>query len=608
MIYIINKVLGTARKGGAISSFLIFISHLLFVSCANDDEVVINTDSVNVEMAYAFPSEGYGGMTRQASAVITDATNPRLPQSFRIIPLINGAPGSIDLRWQESVSKDDPKSQFYRYRYCNLPIETNGILVYGDVLDLTPPNGVDSKMYNGSLVQQFPFPIVNTNDVQEGISFSLEPIYKALDYSATNGIPAGAAALANSMTAITQATGWQSSANSFLVGLLEKFTNKGKDLPGSTASVKVWIEEFKKIVEPKLTDPELSEVHGILTAIFDAVNAQLAAIGEPDDNSYPRNMNLPDGAAVLRWADVTENDVTVKKFVPQINTTTLDNINSMGRFAYPAPLYYFINTDIKAAEEKVDFATVFSNVESDATKTAWTKVLENDKFTRTIVTANTKAVALTRPVQYAVGQLNVNIKAFSTQLPDAENTLIDVTGNRFQLTGIIVCDQRIVDYKFVPKEVQQGTVSDADVLFIYDSQVESNCYLNPTNAEDVWIPGCKTLVLQSYKDEDVNIVLEFENKGNQAFTCVDGTVYPGTRFYMVGKVDASLYNSNDPNVKLENRNQVFTKDYITTVNMTVSSLARAYNVPPNLLSNNLEIGVETTPQWEGATPTVIRLE
>lgn len=575
-----------------------------------DEDLAVSNEPVTVELAYAFSSKGYRGLTRQVSEVIqpNDLANPRLPQSFRIIPLINGHPGSIDLRWQESVSKDNPRSQFYRYRYCNLPIETNGIFVYGDVLDLTPPSGIDTKMYNGSLVQQFPFPIINTVDVQEGISFSLEPIYKASDYSATNGIPAGAAALADRMTAITQATGWQESTNSFLVGLLEKFTNNGKDLPGSTASVKVWIEEFKKIVEPKLNDPELIEVKGILTDINNAVTTQLEAIGEVNDNSYPRNMNLPDGAAVLRWADITENNVTVKKFVPQINTTTLDNINSMARFAYPAPLYYFINTDIKAAEEKVDFATIFDGVASDASKTAWTKVIENDKFTRTVVTANTKAVALTRPVQYAVGQLNVNIKAFSTQLPDAENTPIDVTGNKFQLTGVIVCDQRIVDYKFVPKEVQQGTVSDADVLFIYDNQVESNCYLNPITQEDVWIPGCKTLVLQSYKDEDVNIVLEFENKGNQAFTCVDGTVYPGTRFYMVGKVDASLFNSPDPNVNIENKDQVFTKDYITTVNMTVSSLERAYNVPPNLLSNNLEIGVETTPQWEAATPTTIRLE
>ena len=33
------------------------------------------------------------------------------------------------------------------------------------------------------------------------------------------------------------------------------------------------------------------------------------------------------------------------------------------------------------------------------------------------------------------------------------------------------------------------------------------------------------------KDEDVNIILEFENNSESPFTCLDGIVYPGTRFF-----------------------------------------------------------------------------
>ena len=204
----------------------------------------------------------------------------------------------------------------------------------------------------------------------------------------------------------------------------------------------------------------------------------------------------------------------------------------------------------------------------------------------------------------------MKIKAYANSLPDGASPTpnnIAVSGTNFPLKGIVVCDQRPVGYRFLPKEVEQGTVSDADVLFIYDNQVKTDCYLR-TQEEGVWAEACNTLVLQSLKDEDVNIILEFENNSGSSFTCIDGMVYPGTRFYLIGRVEASLYNSPDPNVHDENKGQVFTKDYITTVNMTVSSLARAYNVPPNLLSPNLEIGVETTPQWDGATPTVIRLE
>ena len=566
---------------------------MMLTDCTDHDEIVGSFEPVSVELAYAFSSLGSGNVTRQAAEVVTsDATNPRRPESLRFIPLVNDDPGKAVMRWEETVSKDNPKSRFYRYRYCDLPINTNGFLIYGNVEVLTPPAGVDTKMYNGSLMETFPSVIDDKDDVQEGISFKLDPIYKSTDYSATNGIPAGAQALADCLTDIAKTEDFYVSTDPTIKGFFDKFTNNGNHLPGSAASIRKWIETFITSIPEDPGD--------LLNAVKEEANNRLSDIASL---TYPRDINLPDGAAVLRWVDVTENNVSVKKFVPQINTTTIDNINSIARFAYPAPLYYYIASAIKTSEEKVDFETIYN----DAGTTAWSQVLTNEKFNRTSVSANTKAVALVQPVQYAVAQLKVKIKAYASTLKDAENQNVSVNDNQFPLKGIIVCDQRPVDYRFVPEEVEQGTISDAEVLFIYDNQVKTGCYLNPQN-EGVWAEGCNTLVLQSLKGEDVNIILEFENNSGSPFTCIDGIVYPDTRFYMIGRVEASLYNSPDPNVHDENKGQVFTKDYITTVNMTVNSLARAYNVPPNLLSPNLEIGVETTPQWEGATPTVIRME
>ena len=572
---------------------------VLMAGCANDDEYATQGEPVSVELAYAYSLPCSGGTTRQASQVLqpNDIENPRRPQSLRIIPLVNDKPGPADIRWEETVNKDNPRSLFYYYRYCNLPINTNGFLLYGNVLDLAPSEGVYTKMYNGSLIETFPFPITDVEDVQEGISFSLDPIYKSADYSATNGVPAGAQALADCLTAIATTANFHESLDATIKGFFDLFTNDGNHLPGSAVNVRKWIETFRTSISSHLNPNDPS----VLDAVDTEAETQLTAIASL---TYPRDINLPDGAAVLRWNKNTN------KFEPQINTTTIDNINSIARFAYPAPLYYFVASDIKTSDEKVDFASVYSQVETNSTNTAWDQVLDNENFNRTSVSANTKAVVLTKPVQYAVAQVKVKIKAYSGSLPDAATPTpnsIAASGTNFPLKGIIVCDQRKVDYRFVPEEVEQGAVSDADVLFVYDNQVVSNCYLT-TQSEGVWAEGCNTLVLQSLKDEDVNIILEFENNSETQFTCIDGIVYPGTRFYLIGKVEASQYNSPDPNVHSENKDQVFTKDYITTVNMTVSSLARAYNVPPNLLSPNLEIGVETTPQWEGATPTVIRLD
>lgn len=565
---------------------------LMTASCKDYDESVVSNEPVSVELAYAFSTASEVVQTRQATEVITDeTTNPRLPYYLRLIPIINNAPQLSEISWEDPVSKDNPRSRFYRSRYCSLNIGVNGFMVYGSVVNKGVPDNVqtNTKMYNGSLIETFPYPITNVSDVQEGISFSLDPIYKSADYSTTNGIPAGAKTLADCLTAIATKENFHESSDATVQGFFNKFTNEGNHIPGSAVNVRKWIEIFISSIPDNPGD--------LLQAVKNEAETQQSAIASL---TYPRDIHLPDGAAVLRW------DKNTKRFEPQINTTTIDNINSIARFAYPAPLYYYISSAIKTSEEKVDFETIYD----DAGTTTWKQVRDNTKFNKTSVSPNTKAVVITDPVQYAVAQLKVKIKAYADHLPDGASptpSSIAVSGTHFPLTGIIVCDQRPVDYRFMPKEEEQGVGPDTEVLFVYDNQVKSGCYLT-TQAEGTWAEGCNTLVLQSLKGEDVNIILEFENNSGTEFTCLDGIVYPGTRFYMIGRVEASLYNHSDPNVQDENNGQVFTKDFITTVNMTVNSLARAYNVPPNLLSPNLEIGVETTPEWEGATPTVIRLD
>ena len=384
-----------------------------------------------------------------------------------------------------------------------------------------------------------------------------------------------------------------SSNNNTLKNLRQNFINHGFNLPGSAASVKKWLEALASAAQSYIDNPSgLTDTEtAILTTINSAAGDKVTEIEDISATSYPRNLYLPDGAAALRWVE----SATGGEFKPEMQTTTLDNINTVSRFAYPAALYYFVDSKIKTSDSKVNYYTNdFDGVTTDETETAWNKVLklfENDEAS---ITSSTKSIAVKEPVQYAVAQLHVTLKANGTTIKDDANNDITIGTTNFKMTGIIVCGQRPVNYLF-----EQGSNSDAEVKFIYDSQV-NGCYLTTTETE-----ACNTLVLQSFTGEDVNIILEFENSGNQTFKCVDGYVYPGTRFYLVGKVDHSNPSSG---TDVTNNGRVFTKDYITTVNMTVTSLAKAYNVLPNLLTSNLEIGVETTPDWIAVTPTVVRME
>lgn len=573
---------------------LLMLSLMAFImtGCKDTDGFNENGEPVRVELACTFSSSVSGHQTRQADALVqnTDKRHPT-PYSLHIIALEDEVLKMSEVSWETPVYKEGvgtmPAAYLYHSNYCSIAPGVNRCLIYGDVAD-AESGSIPSELYNGSLIKS-PLNNITTNSGLHNVSFCLKSIFDGPD------IPSDATTLAAALTDVANLTDWVSSNNNTLKNLRQNFINHGFNLPGSAASVKKWLEALASAAQSYINNP--SGLTDTETAILDGIklNAEekITAIGTISATSYPRNLYLPDGAAALRWVE----SATGGEFKPEMQTTTLDNINTVSRFAYPAALYYFVDSGIMTSNSKVDYASEYNIVSTTAEKTAWDNILEQKFKDGSKVTGTTKAVALQSPMQYAVAQLHVTVKASNDLKDDNETDILINNGsetNYFPLTGIIVCGQRPVNYLF-----EQGSNSDAEVKFIYDSQV-NDCYLTTTETE-----ACNTLVLQSFNGEDVNIILEFENSGNQTFKCVDGYVYPGTRFYLVGKVDHSNPSSG---TDVTNNGRVFTKDYITTVNMTVTSLAKAYNVLPNLLTSNLEIGVETTPDWIAVTPTVVRME
>jgi len=552
---------------------------MMLTGCSNHDELTSSqAESVTVEMAYALNPTVQTVTTRQAGTVIGNNTPYRGPENFRLIPMIGDVTTLAEVTWQGPVNKTSPQSKFYYSSYCNLPIGVNRCLVYGKPADITETGGVDTQVYNGAINEPFPIFMANAGDLED-IEFSPVPIYNTVDI-----IPADASTLAGYLTEVANTEGWSNSEITAILELRQKFINRGNDLPGSAASVKALLNALATEAENlKSFYPTISLLDSIKNAATARANAITSTV------TYPRSINLPDGAAALRWVE-SEN-----AFKPQMYTTTLDDINTVSRFAYPASLYYFVNSGINTSTEVVDYEAIYDNANTttDPDKTAWSYVLDNFTAGPT-VEGTTRSVALTNPVQYAVGQLQVNVVASSATLKDNDDHDVDLGTDNFPLKGIIVGGQRPVDYEF-----KQTENTDTKVKFLYDSQVET-CTLSTSSQL-----GCQTLVLQSYDGEDVDIVLEFENNNdNLTFTGVNGCrVYPHTRFYLVGKILAK----QEGNIVDDKDKRVFTKDYITTVNLTVASLKKAYNVLPSLLTGHLELGIEVS-DWMAATPDVVILK
>lgn len=608
MRHIGSLLIGTTRKGGSISSCLIYISYCLFVSCANDDLPQQNAyQPVTVNFALTVTkaaSPGISGITRMASEY-TVGTNSNIALQCAIPFTVADASvpvGVSDVCTSTPIGYFDQPRTAYPFftSSCEFSQGTNAILAYAS----SKTNA--SSWHKGVLDATF-------NDYQPAnISFRLRTIQSASDYLGTEQVKTLPEQLADYLTDIAntfigegeniktwKAYATSTTMNADLKLLFKNFTNQlsdevGEVLPGSSANVKAWVEGLKTSLNA-VTLTENSDDDQIRDKIIENIDAQLDKLNPSTGvwKNFPASLQLPDGAAVVRWNGTA--------FVPETQTTTIADINNLERFTYPAEIYYYGNS--------VTWVSGTNLSDNFKEKDNWKKASETDEnyvlsgFEQGPVTSSTKTVAMFDPLQYGVSQLKVQLMHTASSLKDSKNNDVTIGANQFKLTGIIVGGQLPVGFDFRPETVYP-VYSEADMRFIYDSQVNTNgttdtpFYLS-TSVNENYI---QTLVLQSYTGRSLKVVLEFENISGPDFYGYNGTVYQGTKFYLVGEVEPK---SDSEKPKASDR--VFTQDHITTVNVTVTSLAKAYNVLPNLMSPRLEMGLELTPKWVQATTTDVIL-
>lgn len=437
----------------------------------------------------------------------------------------------------------------YYVDHCHLMTGTDRMLVYGK----SKPSSNDLSV-NGKLSD---LPTKRTKT--ENITFSLSSIQSSTTPHAD------ATALADYMTAIAKSTGWSTTEDVTLKSFYKDFIHINSEGAGMMSGSAAHINAFVAALRAQLENRS----DAVSTAIKTNIDNNTSIAG----NTYPRSIGLPDGAAVIRWMGT--------KFEVRTTTTTLDNINGITRYTYPAELVFFTDSPIRTSSTEVP-VTAYQNASPSM---AWSDFLDTYYNTSTAVNTNTKAVAVVNPLQYGVANLQLTLTGMAATLKDAKDKEVDNADmNHLPLTGVIIGGQHTVGYNMKP----QGDQTDVDGRFIYEKNIVSGNSIN-------------TLVLQSYDNEKVPIILEFENNTGKAFTGKDGTVYPDTRFYLIALIDPAGQGTG------AYAGRVFTQDYTTTMSMIVSSLANAYTSMPDLLAPRLEVGVQVVTKWIQATTTNVEL-
>lgn len=377
-------------------------------------------------------------------------------------------------------------------------------------------------------------------------------------------------------------------------------TNGGARFPGSGTNVQYMISQLQSALESyesldntvyrhsrgsdtyevERQDEESGSrvplTHAYLyNGLRDAILARIAALvpGYLTGHltAYPQDYGLPSGAAILLWTGTSYRAVK----------ESMDGVASLSSFCYPPRLWYYTNTTIStAASEKSSAYLSASN---------WNDILT--EYDGKAVYGSTKSVALDNPMQFACGMMLASVRATSDAILDHNGNTVIIEGDKFPVTGVIVGSQQRLAFDFTP--------TGEDEYFLYDDCI-SGVYLNYHAAGADDIPSFRTLVSQTPDGEDVYFCLELRNDSGQTFVGADGNIFPGGKFYLLGRIVLPESGDNLPDA-------VFLRDQKTRINCAIASFSEARNAIPDLLLPQLSFGLQVTANWSGSTPANVVL-
>lgn len=374
------------------------------------------------------------------------------------------------------------------------------------------------------------------------------------------------------------------SANSIRLTLQSLYNNLG----GIVTGANVAHQTIAKAIRTKI-----AESFTATTATDGYVTLAYKATG--DVSKYPNNINLPDGAVQLSF------DATNKfTYAATSSLTGIENLDA-SKVCFPASIYYFQSSNLAATAKELEtnqWPTTTTNW--TAATAPWLKDASNlaDGWTAS-VQPTTRSIAMRQNINYGVANLATTVKCGAASLPDNDKfTVTDpsefpgtvaVPTEGFTVTGLLIGGQPTkVGFDFQPAS------DDAFDYTIYDNNLTNIVAKNGAASTPNY-----TIVLPNDKgrgvadQSKVNVAIELTNNSGVAFRGADGIIPAGGKFYLVGQLDPNaktVTNVTNP--------AVFMSDYMTTMNLTITSLKNAYNTIPDLRSTKLQLGLSVDLVWK----------
>lgn len=584
-----------------------------FTACSSENEPsaevnpTFNGSTVKTQFALNLPYAATG--TRQSANVAQQNNNFRGIQDMRLLPFTGDVAGSsaslIKLGFNSDAFQSDGSDASqgrYIYRDVEIPVGTKNFVFYGKAKEEEA-----DKFTNGNLVEEG---LNGTTVALDGVKFKLDAINSGLDLK--NAVAGEEASYNKVLKALQTVTNTHVTVGENTIAWTNvTVPNSGEDdyaklnhakklweafktlKAGSAASVREALTRLDESVGvDALADVTTAKCNG--EGLLQTLKANIATAKELLDkneetgkNTFPADFNLPDGAVQVSCGE-TDNKWS---FVSPEVMVGAAKIN-YAKIAYPASLYYTVNTPVKANDKAstglADGMWPDRNAWTggSATWTDWDDVVKN----------STRTIALKEAIQYGVANLKTTVKLKEKNLYDNakaqggqvadQNIAAD---GKLKLTGVLVGGQP----QYVGWEFKAPAATSFDYT-VYDKNIDKSVAdLTTTQSNPNY-----TLVLDNNKAEQENVVyvvLEFVNNTEVDFYGKDGMVPKGGKFYLVGKLDkaATTGVTNTKNV-----DHIFVQDHTTVANFTIKDLKDAYNTIPDLRSTSVSVGLAVNLTWE----------
>lgn len=584
-----------------------------FTACSSENEPsaevnpTFNGSTVKTQFALNLPYAATG--TRQGADVAQQDGKFRGIQDMRLLPFKGAVTGTsaslslITLGYNSDAFQSDAEAQGrYIYRDVEIPVGTTNFVFYGKAKG--DYASVDNKFTNGYLAEEG---LSGTTVALDAVKFKLEAPNSGIDLStAAAGEDASYNKVLKALQTVTD-TKVTVGENTIAWTNVTVPASGAKDYAKLNHANKLW-EAFKK-----LKAGSAASVSEALNRLDESVGVEGATATTADGegllqtlktniakaktmltgNTFPADFNLPDGAVQVKLSE-TGNKWSFESPEVQVGNAKINYAN----IAYPAALYYTVNTLVKANNNAS--TGLADGMWPD--RNAWTagNAKWSADWTNEVVNS-TRTIALKDAIQYGVANLMTTVKLDKANLNDdakvkggqVADQNIDVNG-KLKLTGVLVGGQpQYVGWDFKAP----ASIASFDYT-VYDNKIDAS-------VEDLTTAQSKpnyTLVLDNYKavqNDVVYVVLEFVNNTEVDFYGVDGMVPKGGKFYLVGKLDkaATTGVTNTKNV-----DHIFVQDHTTVANFNIKSLKNAYNNIPDLRSTSVSVGLAVNLTWqEGIT-------